>query len=94
MMLSRLESNTGRDGGEGSLGKSRGPPLPAGITPSGSWAPTGVRMLSVSNPAFFWALRSKAWATSLADPSPPTHTTLEKKLSQRMNDIRITGNNL
>lgn len=54
-------------------------PLPAGIKPSGSSARTGVRMWFVSFPAFFWALRSKAWATSLADPSPPTQTTLENK---------------
>lgn len=66
-------------GGEVPISKSMVTGLPAGIKPSGSCARAGVRRLSVSFPAFFWALRSKAWATSLADPSPPTQTTLENK---------------
>lgn len=95
--LSRLGSKREKDRtieGEVPFSKFTAAFLPAGIKPSGSCARTGVRMLSVSMPAFFWALRSKACATSLADPSPPTQTILEsKKLSKRMQDFKMINNN-
>lgn len=79
--------------GEAPFGTSLATPLPAGIMPRGTCARTGVRILSASVPMLFWALRSKAWATSLAEPSPPTQTTLEnKKLGKAMQNFKITDN--
>lgn len=94
--MPRLGSKRGKSGsreGKGPFSKAEATPLPAGITPSGSWARAGVRMQSVSRPALCWALRSNAWATSLAEPSPPTQTTLEnKKLHETTQDFNVMDN--